>query len=64
MIVETSAEWAMFFSWGVGSQNAHPEQLQALSLNKGIRANVINVGILGGWTAGDCTRSNPESSMR
>jgi hypothetical protein len=49
---------------GVGSQNALPEQLQALSLNKGIRVNVINVGILGGWTAGDCTRSNPESSMR
>jgi hypothetical protein len=49
---------------GAGSQNAHPEQLQALSLNKGIRANVINVGILGGWTAGDCTRTNPESSMR
>ena len=49
----------MFFFWGVGSQNAHPEQLQALSLNKGIRANVINVGILGGWTAGDCTRSKP-----
>jgi hypothetical protein len=53
----------MFFSWGVGSQNAHPEQLQALSLNKGIRkgirANVINVGILCGWTAGDCTRSKP-----
>jgi hypothetical protein len=24
----------LFFSWGVGSQNAHPEQLQALSLNK------------------------------
>ena len=49
---------------GVGSQNVLPEQLQALSLNKGIRVNVINVGILGGWTAGDCTRSNPESSMR
>ena len=54
----------MFFSWGAGSQNAHPEQLQALSLSKGIRANVINVGMLGGWIAGDCTRSNPESSMR
>jgi hypothetical protein len=42
----------MFFSWGVGWQNAHPEQLQVLSFNKGIRANVINVGIFGGWTAG------------
>ena len=52
----------MFFSWGAGSQNAHPEKLQALSLN--IRVNVINVEILGGWTTGDCTRSNPESSMR
>jgi hypothetical protein len=49
---------------GVGAQNALPEQLQAWSLNKGIRVNVINVGIVGGWTAGDCTRSNPESSMR
>jgi hypothetical protein len=42
---------------GAGSQNAHPEQLQALSLNKGIRASVINVGILGGWIAGDCVRA-------
>jgi hypothetical protein len=46
----TSVSWAStvrggswFFSRGVGSQNAHPEQLQALSLNKGIRASVINV---------------------
>jgi hypothetical protein len=64
MIVETVCRMGHVLLLGAGSQNAHSEQLQALSLNKGIRANVINVGILGGWTAGDCTRSNPESSIR
>jgi hypothetical protein len=60
MIVETVCRMGHVLLLGCRSQNPHPEQLQALSFNKGIRANVINVGILGGWTAGDCTRSNPE----
>ena len=47
MIVEPSAEGHVLLL-GAGSQNAHSEQLQTLSLNKGIRANVINVGILDG----------------
>jgi hypothetical protein len=47
MIVETVCRGPCS-SLGAGSQNAHSEQLQTLSLNKGIRANVINVGILDG----------------
>jgi acyl-CoA thioesterase-1 len=38
--------------WGVGSQNAYPAQLQTLLRKKGIRANVINAGVLGDTTAG------------
>ena len=64
MIVETVCRMGHVLFLGCRLAECPSRALQALSLNKGIRANMINVGILGGWAAGDCTRSNPESSVR
>ena len=59
MIVETVCRMGHVLLLGCRLAECPSRAIAGVVTQQSIRANVTNVGILGGWTAGDCTRSKP-----